>query len=379
MLLTSGQGPQRSHSALSNTALAQPDPLSARSAQASVNHAPAQRAHVDLITPRDQATADSSVALPPPLSAHSAAPVPAPAAVVAAAAAAPLAATTAGPEAAPQLLAGSQPRVPPLPLASILSGGSSASASRSAAPPAAPPAQAEPAAGAADEPAACSPAAIPAQQAQSIQAELDFLLLAEEFAAATQSQQQQEEEVQQQDEAQGGALAAASEQAAAGAAAESPRASRAAAMMLLPVQRCSAVAGTLSKLPLSQEQVRCIVSCSPERCRLRCTSCVSSVRDRTAPMKPVPACRRSELCCSCWISAVQQQTSMQMTCWRACPGQLGCNAPSRFVRHGCSCLCASTSPASSQLAHRTSPSLLQCGGAGGTGRLRWPAPCSERR
>ena len=289
MLLTSGQGPQRTHSALSNATLVQADPLSARSAQASVNHAPAQRGHVDLITPRDQATADSRAALPPPLSAHSAAPPPPAAAVVGVPAAPPAAVVEPG--AAPQSSAGSQPRVPPLPLASMLSGGSSASAGRSAAPPAAQPAQPQPADGVAtvvsqlgaaavdaDEPAAGSPAAIPAQQAQSIQAELDFLLLAEEFAAATQSQQkeeEQEEEQQQQQpqcEAQGAAVAASQELVAAGKAADSQRASRA-TLLLLPLQRCGAVAGTLSKLQLSPEQVRCGDGFATlGRCRLRCTN-----------------------------------------------------------------------------------------------------------
>lgn len=261
MLLTSSLGPQRSGSALSQATFAAPDPLSARSAQASVNHAPGQQPHLDFITPRDQATPDSGAALPPPRSAHSAAPAPAPAAQAAAAPAA---------EPRPQPSSSSQPRVPPLPLASILSGGSSASASHGPSQSAQLPRQpaeaaeeevsAQQAHGAAAEsggaPEAECSTGIPAQQAQSIRAELDFLLLAEEFAAATQVQEESEQEEQGQ-QIEAPAEAAPEAAAPASQASDRLRASTAAPLMLLPAQRCSDVAATLSKLQLTPEQVRC--------------------------------------------------------------------------------------------------------------------------
>ena len=103
---------------------------------------------------------------------------------------------------------------------------------------------------------------IPAQQAQSIRAELDFLLLAEEFAAATQVQEDtdQEEQGQQEEEEQqteAPAEAAPEAEAPASKAAAHLRASTAAPLMLLPAQRCSDVAATLVKLQLTPEQVRC--------------------------------------------------------------------------------------------------------------------------
>ncbi len=282
MLLTSSQGPQRSGSALSQATFAPMDPLSARSAQASVNHGPGQHPHLDLITPRDQATPDSGAALPPPQSAHSAAP---------AAQAAAQAAPAPAPEAKPQSSSGSQPRVPPLPLASILSGSSSASAQPAAQPSAQPPSQPEreaevsamrTASAAAAEvdgaPAAECSAGIPAQQAQSIRAELDFLLLAEEFAAATQAQQEEEQQQEEQpleaDEGQQTEAAPEAEVAApASQAAERLRARDAAPLMLLPAQRCTAVAATLSKLQLSPEQVgyacgkqHAVAGCKPWPC-----------------------------------------------------------------------------------------------------------------
>ena len=289
MLLTSSQGPHRSGSAQSQATFAAPDPLSARSAQASVNHAPAQQPHLDFITPRDQPTPDSGAALPPPLSAHSAAPAPAPvAAAQVAAAPAPEPQPQSSSGSQPRASTGSQPRVPPLLLASILSGGSSASASRGTAPPAEPPTQAQAvpqdeassprladslAAEAGGSPAADGAAGIPAQQAQSICAELDFLLLAEEFAAATQAQEEaeheeeeheeereeEEEEVQQDEqdkpaEVQGGAASQATAAVPASQGTNHLGASPAAPLMLLPAQRCSAVAATLSSCSCLQSR-----------------------------------------------------------------------------------------------------------------------------
>lgn len=126
MLLTSEHGPQRTSSALSHGAhqltASGAGPLSARSAQASVDggaHSRPQLGHE--VTPRD-ATADSGSALLQPLTGHSAARAAAPMPTAAACMQEPP--QSAGSSGAQRSASSSGARVPPLPLASMLGGGS---------------------------------------------------------------------------------------------------------------------------------------------------------------------------------------------------------------------------------------------------------------
>lgn len=160
MLLTSGQGPQRTQSSLAGS-VAQlagvAGLLSARSAQASADHGAASQ-HPE-ITPRDQLVSSAAA---PPLTAHSAAPL-----AAAPAAAAPV---VEQPAEEPQQSAGSSgARVPPLQLGSLISGSSGGAP--------APPPAAAPAAAAQPQPAPslepCSAKALPEAPEQEVRHGVD--------------------------------------------------------------------------------------------------------------------------------------------------------------------------------------------------------------